>query len=80
MSEKVDHISNRLRDDLEIRIEEIEYFIMKKKKDDPAHPTVFDLANMKIEKLDSELKESVAQLNLHVDQLGAKDEIADYRI
>jgi hypothetical protein len=41
-------------------LSEIEYFILKKKKDDKKYPTVFDLTFEKVEKLNSDMKEQFA--------------------
>lgn len=54
-------------DDLIKRLEDIEYFILKKKKNDPKHPTLIDLTNERVSKLDSEVRELIGQVRIQVD-------------
>jgi FMN-dependent NADH-azoreductase len=44
------------------RLEFIEYFILKKKKNDAESPTVIDLCNNRITAIDTEFKESIQQM------------------
>lgn len=45
---------------------------MRKKKDNAGFPTVFDLANERMSKIEKDLKENVSELSLKFDDLSVK--------
>jgi hypothetical protein len=79
-AESIEEMSQTIEDNLIKRLEDIEYFILKKKKNDSKHPTVFDLCNDRITNLDSDLKEQLAQLRVQIDQLNTDQQIVAHRV
>ncbi len=53
---------------------------MRKKKDNAGFPTVFDLANERINKIEKDLKENVSELSQKFDDLSVKLEFAEHRV
>lgn len=66
--------------ELQKRISDIEFFILRKKADDAGHPTFFDQVNSRLDQLEFKAKESTANLSITVDQLHTSQQVMQHNI
>ena len=78
--ESIENLQQLCGAELQKRITDIEFFILKKKADDIGHPTIFDVFNRKLEQIELHSKESTAQLSISCDQLHTNQQVMQHNI
>lgn len=66
--------------DIQKRLSEIEYFILLKQKDKLGHPTLIDLTNERVDKMDGQLRELIGQVSAQIDLQNSEQKVLEYRI
>ena len=73
-SQKLQEIETSLSGDYTKRLEDLEFFILRKRRNQKAHPTLIDQTNDRLQQVETELKSSIATLQDQLSHLSSEDQ------
>lgn len=73
---KLDAVEELYRTEYSKRLEDLEFFVLKRRRNQKGHPTLIDLVNERVDRIEAQSKESLALVFAQLERLKSEDRLA----